>query len=94
MTLPVEEFLRRFLLHLLPRAFVRIRDFGFLANRRRAMLLPLCLRSSARYRGSVQVPTLGCSLVYVTGAAEGLYELEPRCTLRPYSSGQRRTSYR
>jgi hypothetical protein len=44
MTLPVEEFLRRFLLHLLPRGFVRIRNFGFLANRRRAELLPLCLR--------------------------------------------------
>jgi hypothetical protein len=44
MTLPVDEFLRRFLLHLLPRGFVRIRNFGFLANRRRAELLPLCSR--------------------------------------------------
>jgi hypothetical protein len=44
MTLPVDEFLRRFLLHLLPRGFVRIRNFGFLANRRRAALLPLCAR--------------------------------------------------
>src|SRR5271165_3808792 len=44
MTLPVEEFLRRFLLHLLPRGFVRIRHFGFLANRRRATLLPLCFQ--------------------------------------------------
>src|SRR6202035_1402468 len=49
MTLAVEEFLRRFLLPLLPRGFVRIRNFGFLANRQRAKLLPLCfnlLRSS------------------------------------------------
>jgi hypothetical protein len=44
MTLSVEEFLRRFLLHLLPRGFMRIRNFGFLANRRRAELLPLCFR--------------------------------------------------
>jgi hypothetical protein len=44
MTLPVDEFLRRFLLHLLPRGFMRIRNFGFLANRRRAQFLPLCLR--------------------------------------------------
>jgi hypothetical protein len=43
-TLPVEEFLRRFLLHLLQRGFVRIRNFGFLANRRRAESLPLCFR--------------------------------------------------
>jgi hypothetical protein len=32
MTLSLDEFLRRFLLHLLPKAFVRIRHFGFLAN--------------------------------------------------------------
>jgi hypothetical protein len=42
LTLPLDEFLRRFLLHLLPKGFVRIRHFGFLANRRRATLLPLC----------------------------------------------------
>ena len=42
MTLSLDEFLRRFLLHLLPKGFVRIRNFGFLANRRRATLLPLC----------------------------------------------------
>jgi hypothetical protein len=42
MTLSTEEFLRRFLLHWLPRGFVRIRFFGFLANRRRAKLLPVC----------------------------------------------------
>jgi Putative transposase len=42
MSLPADEFLRRFLLHLLPRGFVRIRNFGFLANRRRARLLPIC----------------------------------------------------
>jgi hypothetical protein len=44
MTLHVEEFLRRFLLHLLPQGFVRIRHFGFLSNRRRATLLPVCFR--------------------------------------------------
>src|SRR6516225_3929851 len=41
-TMPVEELLRRFLLHVLPRGFVRIRNFGFLAGRHRATLLPLC----------------------------------------------------
>ena len=46
MTLSGPEFLRRFLLHVLPRGFVRIRSFGFLANRRRGKLLPLCLRLS------------------------------------------------
>ena len=42
MTVTAEEFLRRFLLHVLPLGFVRIRFFGFLANRRRKSLLPLC----------------------------------------------------
>jgi len=42
LTLPVDEFLRRFLLHVLPRGFVRIRHFGFLAGRRRGALVPLC----------------------------------------------------
>jgi hypothetical protein len=41
MTLSLDEFLRRFLLHVLPKGFVRIRNFGFLANRRRATFLPL-----------------------------------------------------
>jgi Putative transposase/Transposase zinc-binding domain len=44
MTLSLDEFLRRFLLHVLPKGFVRIRHFGFLANRRRATFLPLCLQ--------------------------------------------------
>jgi hypothetical protein len=34
--LDVDEFLRRFLLHVLPPRFVRIRYYGFLANRNRA----------------------------------------------------------
>jgi hypothetical protein len=42
MTVTAEEFLRRFLLHTLPHGFVRIRFNGFLANRRRGYLLPVC----------------------------------------------------
>jgi hypothetical protein len=44
LTLSLDEFLRRFLLHILPQGFVRIRNFGFLANRKRAALLPLCFQ--------------------------------------------------
>ena len=43
MTLPVNEFLQRFLLHVLPPGFVRIRYFGWMAHRRRGASLPLCL---------------------------------------------------
>jgi hypothetical protein len=42
MSLTVEEFLRRFLLHVLPRGFVRIRYFGFFSHRRRTETVPLC----------------------------------------------------
>ena len=42
MSLRIEEFLRRFFLHVLPHAFVRIRHFGFLANRKRRSNLVLC----------------------------------------------------
>jgi hypothetical protein len=43
-SLPVDKFLKRFLLHILPQGFVRIRHFGFLASRRRATTLPLCFQ--------------------------------------------------
>lgn len=43
MTLDIAEFLRRFMLHVLPRGFVRIRYFGFLSCRSRADKLPLCM---------------------------------------------------
>jgi Putative transposase len=42
MTLQVEEFIRRFLLHVLPESFVRIRYFGLLANRHRKQNLARC----------------------------------------------------
>jgi hypothetical protein len=42
MTLEAVEFIRRFLLHVLPSGFVHIRHFGFLANRRRKAMLALC----------------------------------------------------
>jgi putative transposase len=44
MTLHANAFLRRFLLHVLPPGFVRIRHFGFLSTRNRSTLLPLCSR--------------------------------------------------
>jgi Putative transposase/Transposase zinc-binding domain len=42
MTLKAEEFIRRFLLHVLPKGFVKIRHFGFLANRCRRDNVLLC----------------------------------------------------
>jgi hypothetical protein len=42
MTLPIVEFIRRFLLHVLPTGFKRIRQYGFLSNRVRSQKLSLC----------------------------------------------------
>jgi hypothetical protein len=38
MTLDAQEFIRRFLLHVIPKGFVRVRHFGFLANRSKSLL--------------------------------------------------------
>jgi Putative transposase len=37
-TLDAHEFIRRFLLHVIPKGFVRVRHFGFLANRSKSLL--------------------------------------------------------
>ena len=50
MCLPVEEFIRRFLLHVLPKAFMRIRHYGLLANRHRTEHLDVC-------RAALDAPT-------------------------------------
>ena len=47
MTLSASEFLRRFCQHVLPRGFVRIRHFGYLANARRAALIALARQKLA-----------------------------------------------
>jgi len=44
MTISAEEFIRRFLLHVLPKSFVRIRHFGFMANYQRSTSFELCRR--------------------------------------------------
>ena len=50
MRLDADEFIRRFLLHVLPRGFTRLRHYGLLANRCRARKLALC-------RGLLHQPT-------------------------------------
>lgn len=45
MTLPATEFIRRFLLHVLPARFMKIRAYGFLANRAKKETLSLCRKA-------------------------------------------------
>ena len=44
MSLSVVEFIRRFLLHVMPCGYMRIRHFGFLSNRSRKVKLALCMK--------------------------------------------------
>jgi hypothetical protein len=73
MTLKAAEFLRRFLMHVLPRGFVRIRFFGFMANRRRTELLHTCRRLLAT---QVAVP----ATAIVVAPADSVDDIkEPLC---------------
>jgi hypothetical protein len=44
MTLDVHEFLRRFVQHVLPKSFVKVRHYGLLANGQRQVRLAVCRR--------------------------------------------------
>ena len=74
LTLPLAEFTRRFLLHVLPRGFVRIRHYGFLANGCRARLLACC-------RGALAQPE-SMQVEQVSGRSE---DNEPFLQLLPQS---------
>src|SRR2546426_1128636 len=55
MTLDAHEFIRRFLLHVIPKGFVRVRHFGFLANRSKS-LLSKCRQLLDRYPTVPKLP--------------------------------------
>ena len=69
MTLTASEFLRRFCQHVLPRGFVRIRHFGYLANARRATLIAL-----ARQQLACQTPATS----HLTNSSQAAWRC-PRC---------------
>jgi hypothetical protein len=81
MTLSAEEFLRRFVQHVLPRGFVKVRHYGLLANNQRQARLRLCRR------------LLLVASVGVTAKADGVAvtPASPRCCPR---CGGRRLVYR
>ena len=56
MQLAADEFIRRFLLHVLPSGFQRIRHYGFLANRYRAAKLERCRELLAEPSPIIPVP--------------------------------------
>jgi hypothetical protein len=65
MTVSADEFIRRFLVHVLPKGFVRIRHFGFMANYQRSLSLELCRQrlGMATVTRATQIPITGSSWV-------------------------------
>ncbi len=75
MRLPVEEFMRRFLLHVLPPRFHRIRHYGLLANAAR-------VKNLARARELLVVP-ISALIVVPLAAAEDVAQDTPAENARP-----------
>ncbi|HEU4343575.1 MAG TPA: IS91 family transposase [Candidatus Binatia bacterium] len=69
MTLDAQEFIRRFLLHILPDGFMRIRHFGFLANRSKKLSLARCRKLLDLNPASSKSPMLSAKdwLLKITG---------------------------
>ena len=63
MTVSADEFIRRFLVHVLPKGFVRIRHFGFMANYQRSVSLELCRQrlGMATVTRAKEIPITGSS---------------------------------
>ena len=78
MTLSADEFMRRFLLHVLPGGFHRIRHYGLLANGSRKASLALvrnCWASPAQRRSRARTPTTAST---ATGRALSARTAAPR----------------
>lgn len=96
MTLTAHEFIRRFLLHVLPRGFVRIRHFGWMANRSRSLRAAQCraLLPPGNPQPAQPLPSTtrlcprcgGAVVVFERFAAKQLRRLSARLTCVPNSS--------
>ena len=67
MTLAAEEFIRRFLRHVVPGGFVRIRHFGFLANRARRTKLARCRALLAQPAPTAAAESVPALMLRLTG---------------------------
>jgi Putative transposase len=82
MTLDADEFIRRFLLHVLPRGFMRIRHYGFLANRHKARTLRHC--RALLGQSSAPPPRRPKSVVQWMQEVTGIDLMQcPHCGTRP-----------
>ena len=80
MRMSAEEFLRRFMQHVLPKGFVKVRHYGLLANRQRAVRLEQCRRLLLIESVAAALPS---------GAEVGVDSVAPPCC--PKCGGTRLT---
>ena len=80
MTLDGVEFLRRWVQHVLPRGFVKIRHYGLLANRHRAEKLRVCRRL---------LLASGCGLPVCVAEPEARPDVCPVCGIEAWVIGER-----
>jgi hypothetical protein len=80
MTLTGEEFLRRFVQHVLPKGFPRIRYFGWLANRRRRELLARCRLLLAQSAPQTPTAPAGEPTVWRCPSCQGPMRVAQRLT--------------
>jgi hypothetical protein len=92
MTLASDEFLRRFVQHVLPRGLPRIRYFGFLANRRRARMLPLC-RALLKQAPPTETPLRAKPTLWKCPRCHGLMHLVERLSVAQLFFAQRKEVY-
>jgi hypothetical protein len=78
MTLDADEFIRRFLIHIMPPGFQRIRHFGFLANRFRKEKLALC-RKLLSAPVTELLPSAEQCLLVLAALAPALSDGCPQC---------------
>ena len=78
MTLAADEFLRRFVQHVLPRSFVKVRHYGLLANAQRAARLAVCRRLLLVANVAAALPS---------AATAPIAPAQPRCC--PHCGGTR-----
>jgi hypothetical protein len=81
MKLEATEFLRRFLLHVVPRSFVRIRHYGLLANRHRSDSLQRCRELIGKVDPAAEAPLIA--------TAEGEWCRCPKCRIGRMIAGER-----
>jgi len=81
MTLSAHEFMRRFLLHVLPSGFHRIRHFGFMANGHRTAKIAQCRRLLTPSGDSIVEPVTSCETATTESEQEPFSkDQSPRCT--------------